>query len=98
MTCSTSTIYYNIVYVILQSVLSFSLRTKLRGTGSQSIGSRSDPSCLVPSASLFLTCVRGETKFVCFLQYIDQESCLYKEAHLQIQSRVVMSFVKLLYS
>lgn len=53
----------NAVYPIFKSVLSFSLRTRQRGTVSQSTGSRWDRSCLALSASLFLICVRGGTKF-----------------------------------
>lgn len=55
------------ISAVSNTVLSFSLRIRRRGTVSQCTGSRLCPSCLAPSASLFLTCVRGETRFVSLL-------------------------------
>ncbi len=59
----------------------FFCRTRQKGTVSQSTGNKLDPSCLAPSASLSLTCVRGEIKWFFFI--LEQKACFYKSGTCQ---------------
>lgn len=82
-------VIYEMWYSILKSVLSFSLRTRQRGTVSQSTGSRSDPSCLAPSASLSSTCVRGETTF--FPSLCRTRDLLLQQWYISVWSMLIMN-------